>query len=325
MNTDVIQNILTAVQTASHSILVSHRNPDGDTLGSALAMRHYIESLGKQATNYCVNEAPAYLHFLPQAHTVGPHESVWSDPSVDLVIVLDTSDASHAGVAQYINPAGSVRPWPVVVIDHHFTNEAYGDVNLIQDKASSTCELVYAVLQSANAITQPIATCLLTGLVTDTGSFSNLATTASSIHAASDLLRYGADMQRIARHTLHYRPFTTLKLWGRALERLHEDPKTGMIVTFITLQDIDECKADDEAVSGISNFLNSLQQAAEKAVLVLTQTAPGAIKGSLRTTSPLIDVSEFAKIHGGGGHKKAAGFTIKGTLRETLHGYEIIS
>lgn len=328
----VYQAIIHAIAQASHVVLISHRSPDGDTLGSSLALRHYIESLGKRATNYCVDEAPPYLQFLPQAHTVGPHDGVWTDPTVDLIIVLDTSDLNHAGVTEYINTSasisathnGSSRPWPVIVIDHHFTNAAYGDINLINDKASSACELVYDILTYANAITQPIATCLLTGLVTDTGSFSNLATTSSSVHAASDLLRYGADIQRIARNTLSYRPFTTLKLWGRALERLHEDEKTGMIVTYITLNDIEECKADHEAVSGISNFLNSLSQSAEKAVLVLAQTTPGVIKGSLRTTSPLIDVSEFAKLHGGGGHKKAAGFTLNGTLQITEYGYEII-
>lgn len=324
---DSIQRIITTISNANHAVLISHRNPDGDTLGSALALRHYIESLGKQATNYCVDEAPPYLQFLPQAHTVGPHNNIWTDSSVDLIIVLDTSDLAHAGVTQYIGDGEekSSRPWPVIVIDHHFTNQAYGDINLINDQASSTCELVYQVLLTAQAITQPIATCLLTGLITDTGSFSNLATTSGSVHAASDLLRYGADIQRIARNTLNNRPFTTLKLWGRALERLHEDPHTNMIVTFITIQDIKECQADDEAVSGISNFLNGLQQAAEKAVLVLSQTIPGEVKGSLRTTSPLIDVSEFAKLHGGGGHKKAAGFTINGTLQKTDYGYEIIS
>ncbi|MDP3971041.1 MAG: DHH family phosphoesterase [bacterium] len=318
------KEILQQIDHAQHVVLVSHRGPDGDTVGSALALQQYIDALGKKVTCYCVNETPPHLGFLLNSEKIGPHNTVWNDDTVDLVIVLDSGDLVHAGVAEYI-PNGPDRKWPVICIDHHITNKQYGDFNLINSEASSTCEIVYGLLEDTNAINKDIATCLLTGLITDTGSFSNLATTASSVHTASKLLSLGANLQQIAKHALNYRPYTTLKLWGRALERLHEDEKTGMIVTVITLDDITECNADSEAVSGISNFLNDLEQAAEKAIMVLAQTTPGVIKASLRTTNPLIDVSEFAKLNGGGGHKKAAGFTINGTLEHTNNGYEIIN
>jgi phosphoesterase RecJ-like protein len=173
------------------------------------------------------------------------------------------------------------------------------------------------------AVDRRTATCLLTGLITDTGSFSNLATTASAVDVAAKLLAKGANLPQISKQALQYRPYNSLKLWGRALERLHEDPTTGMIVTAVTLQDIHECNADEEAVSGISNFLNGLDQAAEKIIMVLAQSQPGVIKGSLRTTHPLLDVTEFAKLYGGGGHKKAAGFSLTGTLELTPTGYVI--
>ena len=336
-NTHIRTHIIRRLLASRHVLLVSHRGPDGDTLGSALALALFLERNNIQFTTFCLDETPPYLQYLPKSYLVGPHHHAWSNPNVDTVVVVDTSDAHHAGVHEYLEAIKEHRanqlsqfpqqpPTEIITIDHHATNQGYGDVNYIESDASSACELVYNILRDANAIDHAIATCLLTGIITDTGSFSNLATTSSSIHAASDLISKGANVGLIQKHALHHRPYNTLKLWGRALERLHEDPRTGMVVTVITHTDILECNADGEAVSGISNLLNGLESAAEKGIMVLSQSTPGVVKGSLRTTSPLIDVSEFAKLYGGGGHKKAAGFSINGTLTySTQQGYVITS
>ncbi|EKD79520.1 MAG: hypothetical protein ACD_41C00050G0006 [uncultured bacterium] len=313
--------IIDAIAQANHVLIVSHRKPDGDTIGSGLALRHYCATLGKPVTNFCIDPAAEYLHFLPDAYQLGPHNEVWESPDVDVVIVVDSGDLRYAGVAELVTQLPS--PYTLINIDHHVTNPGYGTINLVDSTASSTCEIVYHLLDSVRAVDHSIATCLLTGLITDTGNLTNLATSASAVHVASKLVAKGANLSLIGKHALNHRPFNTLRLWGRALERLHEDPKTGMVVTVLTLQDIHECNADDEAVSGISNFLNGLDEAAHKAILVLTQTEPGVIKGSLRTTNPLLDVTEFAKLYGGGGHKKAAGFTMSGNLAITPTGYVV--
>lgn len=314
-------DILGVLQSGNHILIVSHRKPDGDTIGSGLALRHYALGLGKRVTNYCVDAPAEYLQFLPDAHLLGPQPRVWDDATVDVVVVVDSGDLRYAGVADFVPRLPG--KYTLIDIDHHVTNPKYGQLNLVDSEASSTCEIVYHLLNSANAIDHTIATCLLTGLITDTGNLTNLATTASSVEVASKLVAKGANLSLIAKHALQHRPLNTLRLWGKALERLHEDPQTGMIVTALTLEDIHGCNVDDEAVSGISNFLNGLDQAADKAILVLTETEPGLIKGSLRTRNPLIDVTEFAKLHNGGGHKKAAGFSIKGTLEITPNGYVI--
>lgn len=318
---DIHAEIIGVLQRAHHVLVISHRKPDGDTIGSGLAIRHYALSLGKTVTNFCVDAPADYLQFLPDAHQLGPQPGIWKSPEVDVVVVVDSGDLRYAGVADFLPQLPG--PYTLINIDHHVTNPKYGQINLVDSEASSTCEIVYHLLESAQAVDHTIATCLLTGLITDTGNLTNLATTASSVSVASKLVAKGANLSTIAKHALQHRPFNTLRLWGKALERLHEDPQTGMIVTALTLEDIHDCNVDDEAVSGISNFLNGLDQAADKAVLVLTQTAPGIIKGSLRTRNPLIDVTEFAKLHHGGGHKKAAGFTIQGTLELTPTGYVI--
>lgn len=315
------QQILSVLANAKRVLIVSHRKPDGDTIGAALALAHYCERLGKVYSCFCIDEPAPYLQFLPKAHQVTNDPTVWSAPDLDVVVVVDAGDLKYAGVDKLV--ATIPGQYTLINIDHHVTNPGYGQLNLVDSTASSTCEIVYHLLESVRAIDRNAATCLLTGLITDTGSFSNLATTASAVDVAAKLLAKGANLPQISKQALQYRPYNTLKLWGRALERLREDPQTGMIVTGVTLEDIHECNADEEAVSGISNFLNTLDQASEKIILVLTESQPGMVKGSLRTTNPLLDVTEFAKLYGGGGHKKAAGFSVAGTLELTPDGYAI--
>ena len=295
-------------------MLVMHQQPDGDAAGACLALAHYLDTIEKPHTCFCIDELSPTYRFLPGINKIQTHESHWHPERVlfDLVIVVDAGDLRYAGIADYIDQLD--HDFMIINIDHHATNEHYGDHNLVVTTASSTCEIVHDLLHSIDVLNKDMATCLMTGLVTDTGGFTNLATTSSAIDAASKLLLKGANMKHITNKTLQNRSYTTLKLWGRALERLTPSP-SGVVVTYITQQDIQECEADKEAVEGVANYLNSLdEQTDAKAVLLLSEREPGVIKGSLRTTHPLIDVSKLATLLGGGGHKKAAGFTIPGTL-----------
>lgn len=312
----IYEQIFEHIDRAQHVLLALHRKPDGDTVGSSLAVSHYLDAKEKPHTVFCVDELPESLRFLPG------HQKVTSNPAhlhprtaqFDLLIVFDSSDLWYNGIGPYMEQL--THDFTVINIDHHATNKQYGHVNLVIDTASSTCEIVHDLLEHAGALNKDVATCLLTGLVTDTGGFTNLATTASSIHAASKLLLKGANISQITKRTIQNRKYTTLKLWGRALERLRPNP-AGIATTMITAADIHECNADNEAVEGVANFLNSLDdQTDAKAVLVLTEPEPGTIKGSLRTTHPLIDVSKIATLLGGGGHKKASGFSVSGHIVE---------
>ncbi|EKD76512.1 MAG: hypothetical protein ACD_43C00085G0003, partial [uncultured bacterium] len=244
------QRILSVLAAASRILIVSHRKPDGDTIGAALAMAQYCELIGKPYRCFCIDKPAEYLQFLPKAHEITNDSAVWTEPGLDVVVVVDAGDLKYAGVDQLVTKLPS--PYTLINIDHHVTNPGYGHLNLIDSGASSACEIVYHLLNSVRAINRPTATCLMTGLITDTGSFSNLATTANAVNTAAELLAKGANLSQISKQALQYRPYNTLKLWGRALERLHEDPNSGMIVTAITLDDVHECHADEEAVSGIS-------------------------------------------------------------------------
>ncbi len=310
---DIYKSIFAEIDRAQHVMLCMHRKPDGDTAGSTLAMSHYLDSIGRSNTVFCIDALPHSLQFLPGYQKVTSDPHVW-DPqhaAFDLVIVFDSGDLHYNGAEPYVSAnRGHIR---IVNIDHHITNTHFGDVNLVLP-ASSTCEIVHGLLESVHGLNREIATCLMTGLITDTGGFTNLATSASSIDTASHLLQKGVNLHSITKQTLQNRSVATLRLWGRALERLSTH-SSGLITTVITQKDIAECGASDVAVEGVANFLNTLDHTGlAKGVLVLSESQYGVVKGSLRSTHPLIDVSKLATLFGGGGHKKAAGFSVAGHL-----------
>jgi len=169
-------------------------------------------------------------------------------------------------------------------------------------------------------VSRAMATCLMTGLLTDTSNFSNPATTVKSLEIASELLLKGVSMRDITKRLMRNKPIGALKIWGRALERLRWDPKTRVASTALYRQDLKEHPIDDEHLEGLSNFLNHLLKA--EVVLVLKEVAEGKVKGSYRSATD-VDVATLAKAFGGGGHKKAAGFTVEGRIVEGEHGWTV--
>ena len=201
-------------------------------------------------------------------------------------------------------------------------NINFGHVNLVHGEASSTSEIIYHFFDFHDIpINKEIATCLLTGIMTDTGNFSNLATTPSSLEIAGRLLNYGGRIRQISDNTIKNKSLSNLQLWGRALARLKKDEKTGLVTTVLTKKDYQELGLDENNTEGIANFLNNIEDA--KTIIVFREKDDGTIKASLRTTHPNVDVSELAKKYGGGGHKKAAGFSLKGKIKDTKEGWKV--
>lgn len=320
----IYKDILAEVNNASHVMMAMHRKPDGDTAGACLAMAHYLDVINKPHTCFCIDELSPTLSFLPGKHKITTDEKHWEPESAkfDLIIVFDSGDLGYNGIAPYVDRL--THDYKIINIDHHATNTHYGDINLVMEKASSTCEIVHDLLDSTGTLNKEMSTCLMTGLVTDTGGFTNLGTTASSIGIGGKLLKKGVNLPDITRSTMKNHSLDSLKLWGRALERLTRN-RQGIVTTVITQQDLKECNAEETAVEGVANFLNSLDaQTDARAVLVLTEQPGGLIKGSLRTKHPLMNVASLATLLGGGGHKKAAGFTVKGKLKQNGAKWKIV-
>lgn len=303
------QAILQEIKKAEKILIISHQKPDGDTLGANLALRKYLANLGKDVHSFCDSEIPDYLKFLPDSHLVS-NEHILFTKKFDLVITVDcaTIELTAAEKLLTILP----QPYQLINIDHHNSNPLYADINLVLTEACSTAEVIYRLFEDWLAdIDQDMATNLACGLITDTGGFKNPATSYQSLNIAAKLFKQGANLHQLLKITNRSKNINNLILWGRALERLEKNKKYNLVFTWLTQDDLVETSNDESAIEGISNFLHILKEG--QIILVLTETKDNVIKGSLRTTSE-IDVSKIAQIFGGGGHKKAAGFSLPGRL-----------
>lgn len=307
------QQIHNHLLNAQNIVIVPHQNPDGDALGSASALSEYLKKIGKQTTTFCLDTVPSQLQFLPQIHTITNKKEIFVQPSLDTIIVLDSGDLRYAGIAKFINHQSTT----IINIDHHPTNENYGQINLVDPQACSTTAILYYFFRYNNIrLTRHQATSLLTGIITDTSNFSNDATNISAIIMAGDLLRSGANLSLINKCTLKNNSVNMLKLWGQVLNRLEHQPQNDLAYTYLTRKDYIKFNIKEKEADGIANFMNSI--AGVKIGLFIKETAEGKIKGSFRTTDNEVDVSALAKKFGGGGHKKAAGFTTEGTMKKVL-------
>ncbi len=307
-----------SIRKAGKVLVISHAKPDGDTVGANLALLHFLEREGKEFRSFCPTPPPKEFSFLPKSFYLKSDQNVFLE-RFDLVVVLDSGDLRYAGLEEHLDKISGA---PILNIDHHPTNEHFGYINIVDDRASSTTEIIYKLFQKENILIEKnIATCLLTGILTDTSNFSNPATTYDVLGIASELLSSGASYYAILKNALSGQPVPVLKLWGEILSRLQMN-EYGMAVTVVTKDDWEAENLDEDALSGMANFLNNLDGV--EAVLILKEEGEGFVRGSMRTSKEDLDLSELAKFFGGGGHKKAAGFSIPGKISKDQAGRWVI-
>lgn len=232
----------------------------------------------------------------------------------DLIVVVDTADLALLG-SLYQDHIDLFASTPMLNIDHHISNTQYGQVQLIDPAAASATEVLYGWFQShalwANAMTPDIATLLLTGLITDTRSFQNPNTTPRSLEIAAELLDKGARQQEIIKHVYKTKPLTTLKIWGRALNRIQMDTQAKIVWSAVSREDLQEMGASAKETAGILDELISTIPDADVHVLFTENEDGSGLKASMRS-SPGIDASKASgRLFGGGGHARAAGFKVK--------------
>jgi len=311
----IAKQIYNEIHSAEHILVVPHQNPDGDALGSATALMHYLKNIGKDHTIFCSTGAESKLHFLPYVKELTTQEAVWEESYFDLIIVLDSGDLKYAGIDKYIEKLDH-RP-KIVNIDHHDRNTEFGNLNLVIPSAASTTQILYHFFTLNNIqIDTYLATCLLTGILTDTDNFTNAATTVASLEIAGNLVKKGGKIQLIKQIMFQDKSINALKLWGQALSRLSKHDEHEIVYTYLTQGDLEDYGVDEEETQGIANFMNSLDEG--KAALILKERSDGKIKGSFRTTRDDVDVSKLAQALGGGGHKKASGFKSDSNIEDTL-------
>ena len=299
------------VDKAGKILVVSHKKPDADTLGSACAWLSLLTSRGKEAHAFCLDPVPDNLKFLPESHRISTDRRLFNQ-QLDLIIVNDSGSPDYAGVDVLL--LGRPKDNCVVVnIDHHATNTLYADINLVIPDASSTTEVLSRLFAHwEEPMTKPIAQALLTGLITDTDRLMNPATSHRSFAIASQLVAAGGDLYEAIQRTLNNKSVADLKLWGIAFSRLRRNPRYDCVATYLTHEDVMRAGGTEDTAEGIINYLSLIPDA--RVIMMLRTQADGSIKGSFRTTKEGVDVGKLAFLMGGGGHKKASGFTIFGKL-----------
>lgn len=302
------QEIGTAIEKAHNIVLITHKNPDGDAAGSALAFYEMLRKREKKVTVFCVDPWPESFYFLPNNEEV-VHE--FSVQDFDLGIILDCGadymSQIHESHAQMFG-----GNYPLINIDHHPSNDGFGKWNLIDTEAASTTEILTRMFEFLDwKITPKIATCLMTGLYTDTGSLKHSNATAEVHRVAAKLLRCGARLHDIIRYVFKNTKPEVLRLWGRILHRISQTAE-GITLSYVTDQDFRETGTTKADTTGVIDYLNAVPDA--KFSLLLSQVGE-QVKGSMRTLQEDVDLNEIAGKLGGGGHKKAAGFTLAGKLQ----------
>lgn len=229
----------------------------------------------------------------------------------DCIITVDAADPSQFGKL-YDDFPEMFQMVPVINIDHHVSNNGFGRINHVDVMAASTTMMLVPLIQELGvAIDADIATLLLAGLITDTGSFQNANTTPDSFAVAAQLIGFGARQQEIIRNVYKTKKLSTLRLWGRTLSKIQVDEKHHLVWSVITAKDFAEIGSAPDETEGVIDELMSNAPGAE-IILLLKEKSPTEVSGSIRTLSPTIDASALAAFFGGGGHMQAAGFKIQG-------------
>jgi phosphoesterase RecJ-like protein len=294
------------VRAADRFLLTTHEGPDGDALGSLLATHKLLQQLGKDSVMFlAAKEFP-----LPVEYRFLPLEEVFHEPPVDLVdrvvVFLDCGNIDRMPVDFLRRDEAKI-----LNIDHHHDNTRFGNLNLVDTRASCTAEILYRLARLLDAeITPEIATALYVALVTDTGRFMYENTGPDSHRMAAELIEAGVEVHDIYRRLYERVPIEKLHLVARAVERIQRLDECRLAVTYISAEDYFETGANESLTEGIIDHVRALE-GAEVAAMVRDKTDGGAFarKVSLRSATGTVDVSAIAQRHGGGGHPRAAGFS----------------
>lgn len=373
MHNTTQKHIIELLKRSKNILILPSSPPDGDSLGSAVALYLTLKKLQKDVTVICSDPVPDVYDFLPNMKIVGnklissndfiitidchktqldkiksaiednkiniilsPKEGHFSEDDIkfnkgeigyDLIITVDTAELTQLH-SIYENNIEMFQRLPLINIDHHISNTHFGKINYVDIMASSTTELLTPLLEELareegiELIDEDIATLLLTGIITDTGSFQNANTTPRSFEVASELIAYGARQQEIIQYIYKTKQLSQLKLWGRVLSKIQTDEKHHIVWSVVSQQDFRDTGSNEDETGDIIDELMTNAPGAE-IILLLKEKKDGAISVSMRSTTPAADVSQIAEKFGGGGHVQAAGCRLNVDLHTAEH--QIIS
>ena len=297
-NYDLI-HILELVKDAETIAVAGHVNPDGDCIGSTLAMYNYLKHTDKTIDVY-LEPIGREFRDLPGADII---KNEAEDKVYDVFFMMDLGDTDRIGVASKLFETAK----KTICIDHHITSKGVADENFILPTLSSTCEVLFEMMD-VELITKDVATCLYTGIIHDTGVFHHSCTSKRTMEIAGELMAKGIDFGHIIDHNFYSRTYKKNQVLGRCLmESLILWDGAG-IVSYVTQKELDFYMVGNNDLGGIIDQLRLTEGV--KVAIFIHEKEPHTYKVSMRATVPDIDVSKVAAFFGGGGHKMAAGCTI---------------
>lgn len=301
-----IDKIIQIIREKESFMLTTHMNPEGDAIGSTLAMALALSSIGKNVTINTADPVPKILKFLPSSDSV--HQVKTVDRRFDAVIVLDCGDLERVGFLNKDNIPSDI----LINIDHHKTNLGFGTVNLVEEAVASA-DIVYTIIKKMGIpVTPEIATCLYTAIMTETGSFKYTNTTAHTLKIVGEMVGYGANPWGIAEQVYNRNSINRINLLGQVLATLKLSGD-GTIAWITVLEEMfKETGTTKEDTEDYINYPRSIEGVE---VAILFRQSNNDWKMSFRSNGR-IDVADVALEFGGGGHSMAAGCFLKGTFEE---------
>ncbi len=314
-----MNNIANQLKKSRNVLITSHINPDGDAIGSLVAMGVALQTRGIDTTLFNESPIPAVYRFLPGVELIS--RNIEPGKGFDTAVVLDCGGLDRVG-----NRANMVYNVPVVInIDHHVTNNGFGDLQIIDDSACATAEIVYRLIKAMGIeIDQTMATAIYTGIVTDTGSFRFSNTNHAAFAICDEMVRKGVQPYNIAQHLYGTYSLGRIKLLNLALETIEISSNGNVSMMMLTRKMLNETGTHPEDADGLINYARRIEDV-KLAALIQEQenghNGQGDVKQyhvSLRSDGS-VDVAVIASGFGGGGHPSAAGFGIQTTLSDLKH------
>jgi phosphoesterase RecJ-like protein len=299
---DQLEKVLQEIEQRGRFLVTSHARPDGDAIGSALALAQILRKMGKSAQVVMGDSVPVIYQVLPHAESIVHTSHVNGDCDAAIILECDSIQRTRLQGLEHCF---------LISIDHHPSSKPFAHVNWIDPSAVATAELVFRLAQAAQVkLTPEIATCLYTALLTDTGSFCYAGTSACTFELAKYLVEHGADPGRIAQSVYFSSPTSKMRLLGAALSNLQRDGAVTWMS--VTRHDMERCGALDEDCEGLVNY--ALGIAGVEVAVFFREVAHGRVRVSIRSKGA-VNVATIAESFGGGGHECAGGFSVEGPVQ----------
>ena len=301
-----LDEILNEINKAQSIVILTHESPDGDAIGSSLATKFMVESLNKKA-DVIIPEYSRLFNFLPRANEIKKESDI---KAYDLAISVDCADLKRLAKKEYFENAKRT-----VVIDHHGSNKMYGDLNYVNPVSPACCEILAGIYGYFNiTITKDIGTCILTGIITDTGGFRHSGINSETFEFTADLIRIGVDVPDIYKRVLRTKTKANFELTKRIIDRLEMLEDGRVTFTYMNSADEEEVGAEPGDHEGLVDIGMDIE-GVQVSIFIRQKDKEDLYKVSMRSINK-INVSDICILFGGGGHPSAAGCLIQGNVEQ---------